>query len=60
MAEKRSSTYKAKGSGHQEHCEAVPNQRLPSMKGSGNTRKEYDASQGERSEEFDATPRKPG
>ena len=40
-------------------CEAQPNQRLPKITGSGNTRKEYDAHQGEREHEADPSPRKP-
>lgn len=62
MKERRAGTYKmpADGYGHQDHCEAQPDQKLPAMKGSGNTRKEYGAEQGPRSDGFDASPRKPG
>lgn len=60
MALKRSSTYRMKdGVHHQDHCEAVPNQKLPSMKGSNNTRKEYEANQGERKDGFDPSHRGP-
>lgn len=60
MKEKRSGTYKMPMGTHQDHCEAQPNQRLPSMSGSNNSRKEMDAQQGERKECFDESPRKPG
>jgi hypothetical protein len=56
---RRGSTYPPVGtSGHQKPCEAQPNQRLPSSFSGG--RREYDAQQGERSEEFDSSARKPG
>lgn len=46
---------------HTGRSESQPNQRIPCIKGSGNTRKEYDAVQGEREHESEAsTTRKPG
>lgn len=40
-------------------CEAQPNQRIPSIRGSGNARKEYDAYQGPREEPAGEGGRKP-
>lgn len=55
---RKGSTYKMEITGH---SESQPNQRIPKITGSGNARKEYDAHQGERPEEAEAsTTRKPG
>ena len=65
MASKRTAREGRNGSTyppvHTGHSEAQPNQRIPEIKGSGNTRKEYDACQGPRDHESEpASSRKPG